>query len=144
MLLTVVNCYSVKLAARIQVIFTAAKLLAIGVIIVGGLVHIAKGNTEILETGFEGTSVQPGKIAIAFYNAMWAYDGWNNLNYVTEEIIEPQKNLPRAIMIGIPLVTVLYLLVNVSYFSVLTFSELLSSPAVAVVDIRCRERRSYG
>ena len=43
------------------------------------------------------------------------------------------RNLPLAIMIGIPLVTVLYLLVNISYFTVMSVEELLNSPAVAVV-----------
>ena len=47
------------------------------------------GHTQHLSSGFEGTETNPGKIAIAFYNGMWAYDGWNNLNYVTEEIINP-------------------------------------------------------
>lgn len=88
-LITAVNCFSVKLAARIQVVFTAAKLLAIAIIIIGGIVRLGQGNTEILATGFSGTNKQVGKIAVGIYNGMWAYDGWNNLNYVTEEIINP-------------------------------------------------------
>ena len=44
-----------------------------------------------------------GNIAIAFYSGLWAYDGWNNLNYVTEEIINPKRNLPLSIIIAIPM-----------------------------------------
>ncbi|MED6281286.1 b(0,+)-type amino acid transporter 1, partial [Characodon lateralis] len=56
----------------------------------------------------------------------------NQLNFITEELKNPYRNLPLAIIIGIPLVTVCYVLVNIAYFTVMTPSELLSSPAVAV------------
>ena len=58
----------------------------------------------------------------------------NNLNLVTEELQDPLKNLPRAILIGIPGVTLLYLLTNISYFTVLSTDDVLESPAVAVVN----------
>ncbi|VDI18884.1 solute carrier family 7 (L-type amino acid transporter), member 9 [Mytilus galloprovincialis] len=108
----------------------AVKLVAI-VCLSGGAVMIARGETEYLESGFEGSQTSPSIIALAFYDGLWAYDGWNNLNYVTEELKDPYKNLPRAIMIGIPLVTVCYILTNVSYLTVLSPAELLSASAVA-------------
>ena len=64
---------------------------------------------------------------------MWAYDGWNTLNYVTEEIDNPYRNLPIAIFVAIPLVTLCYVLVNISYFTVMTLVEISDSTAVAVV-----------
>ena len=76
-----------------------------------------------------------GAIATAFYSGLWAYDGWNNLNYVTEEIINPSRNLPLSVIIGIPLVTVCYLLVNISYLLVMRPNEMMISDAVAVVRI---------
>lgn len=94
---------------------------------------------------------------------MWAYDGWNNLNYVTEELINPyryvvsgfslvcvcvcvdketniymarnkqtNRNLPLAITYGIPIVTLCYVLVNISYLTVMSPEEILTSDAVAV------------
>lgn len=74
-----------------------------------------------------------GKLATAFYSGLWAYDGWNNLNYVTEEIINPKRNLPLSIAIAIPMVTICYLLVNISYLAVMSPSEMMISDAVAVV-----------
>ncbi|XP_076032326.1 L-type amino acid transporter sobremesa isoform X6 [Oratosquilla oratoria] len=131
-LITFINSYSVNLATKVQNIFTAAKLVAIVIIVVGGMIKLAQGNTQYLEKGFEGSTTSAGNIATAFYSGLWAYDGWNNLNYVTEELKNPYKNLPRAIIIGLPLVTVCYLLVNVSYLAVMSTEELLSSETVAV------------
>lgn len=74
-----------------------------------------------------------GALAVAFYSGLWAYDGWNNLNYVTEEIQNPKKNLPLAIAIAIPLVTVCYVLVNMAYLTVMSPAEMAISDAVAVV-----------
>lgn len=131
-LITFINSYSVTLATKVQNIFTAAKLLAILIIVVGGSVRLIQGNTQYLATGFQGSTSSFGDIATAFYSGLWAYDGWNNLNYVTEELKKPYTNLPRAIIIGLPLVTVCYLLVNVSYLAVMSKEELLSSETVAV------------
>jgi len=61
-----------------------------------------------------------------------AYDGWNNLNFAMEELANPYTNLPLAIMIGIPLVTVLYLLISVSYLTAFTKGEMIASSAVAI------------
>lgn len=130
---TFINAYSVSLATKVQNFFTITKLIAVAIIVVGGACMIYQGETEHLQPqeSFEGTSSSVSMVALAFYDGLWAYDGWNNLNYVTEEIKHPYKNLPRAIMLGIPLVTVCYILINISYFTVLSKQELLLSTAVA-------------
>ncbi|KAA0201027.1 hypothetical protein HAZT_HAZT011529, partial [Hyalella azteca] len=94
---------------------------------------LAKGNTQYLATGFTGSTNKLGDVATAFYSGLWAYDGWTNLNNVTEELKEPAINLPRAIMIALPTVTLCYMLVNVSYLAVLSPDELLASETVAAV-----------
>ncbi|XP_031702543.1 b(0,+)-type amino acid transporter 1 isoform X1 [Anarrhichthys ocellatus] len=127
-----VNCLSVKLASYVQNFFTVAKLFIILVIVVAGMVMLARGNTENLSNAFDGTSPSIGAIGLAFYNGLWAYDGWNQLNFITEELKNPSRNLPLAILIGIPLVSVSYVLVNVAYFTVMTATEVLLSPAVAL------------
>ncbi|NXJ66931.1 BAT1 protein, partial [Rostratula benghalensis] len=131
LLLTVINCLNVRLATSIMNIFTAAKLLALLVIAVGGVLLLAKGQT-CFQNAFENTTAGIRAVGVAFYQGLWSYDGWNNLNYVTEELKKPEVTLPRAVMIAIPLVTCLYLLVNVSYLAAMTPSEMLSSGAVAV------------
>ncbi|KAL3860836.1 hypothetical protein ACJMK2_010900 [Sinanodonta woodiana] len=130
-LVAFINSYSVNLATKVQNFFTATKLIAIAIISIGGFVMIGKGERGSLDEGFQDTTSSSALIALAFYDGFWAYDGWNNLNYITEELKNPSKNLPRALMIGIPLVTVCYLLTNISYLSIMTKEELLLSPAVA-------------
>lgn len=132
LLLAAVNIYSVKLATSLQNVTTVTKLVALGIITVGGLYKICTGETEYIAAGFEDTRKDPSLIAIAFYNGLWAYDGWNNLNFITEELKQPEKNLPRCIMIGIPLTTIAYFLANVGYFAVMSKEEVLLSHAVAV------------
>ncbi|XP_064598773.1 b(0,+)-type amino acid transporter 1-like [Liolophura sinensis] len=128
----IVNCKSAALATRVQVIFTLIKLSALVIIIIGGIVKLAQGNTQYLSTGFEGSDTNPSAIAQAFYNGLWAYTGWSSLNYLTEELINPNVNLPRAILFSVPLVIVVYLLTNISYFTVLSKEMLLDAPAIAV------------
>lgn len=127
-----VNCYSVNLGMAVQNIFTAAKLVAVVIVICGGAWKLFQGNTQHLSNAFSGPMPNIGAIATAFYTGLWAYDGWNNLNYVTEEIKNPSKNLPRSIMIGIPLVTLCYALINISYLAAMSEQEMIDSEAVAV------------
>ncbi|XP_065359911.1 Y+L amino acid transporter 2 isoform X1 [Calliphora vicina] len=131
-ILTVINCYNVKWVTRVTDIFTGTKIFALLVIVAAGAWYLFAGNTENWNEPMKGTLTQPGLIALAFYNGLFSYSGWNYLNFVTEELKDPYKNLPKAICISMPVVTVIYVVANIAYFSVLTPEEMLSSNAVAV------------
>ena len=109
--------------------------MALLVIMISGLAWLGLGNHENMLNPMSGTNFSPSKLSLAFYSGLFSYAGWNYLNFVTEELIDPNKNLPRAIYISLPLVTVTYLLANLAYFAVLNPSEILASNAVAVVGI---------
>ncbi|KAG7255484.1 hypothetical protein CRUP_014855 [Coryphaenoides rupestris] len=90
-LITLVNCASVRLASIVQNFFTAAKLIVIVVIVAAGITMLARGHTQNFSNSFEGGSTSFGNIGLAFYNGLWAYDGWNQLNFITEELKNPYR-----------------------------------------------------
>lgn len=130
--LTWLNCYDVKWVAKVQDAFSFGKVLALGVIVVCGVIAFFDPKYDNLSDPFYGSYTEPGRIALSFYSGIFSFAGWNYLNFVTEEIKNPYKNLPRAIMISLPVVTVIYVLVNCAYFVVLSKTDILSSDAVAV------------
>ncbi|KAM3858953.1 cystine/glutamate transporter [Diretmus argenteus] len=127
-----VNCWSVTMASRTQVTLTFIKMFALVLIIVPGVVALAKGKTENFQNGFELDSLTLDRLPLAFYNGLYAYGGWFYLNFVTEEVINPNRNVPLAIICSMVMVTVFYVLVNVAYYTMMTPAELLVSDAVAV------------
>lgn len=150
--LTAINCLSVKWSMKIQDVFTAGKLIALVLITLTGVVWMFMGNTENFENMWEG-NYSADKVGFAFYSGLFAFGGWNYLNFVTEELQDPYKwvsfsriiyytldlivfidfrNLPRAIWIAMPIVTIIYVLVNLAYFAVVPKIEMLSSLAVAI------------
>ncbi|CAG0887366.1 unnamed protein product [Cyprideis torosa] len=128
--LTVINCWDVKWATKVQDIFTFAKLFALALIIGAGLYELFTGHTENFT--FENSETKITKIALSCYSGLFAYSGWNYLNFIIEELKDPVKNLPKAIAISCILVTLVYCLTNVAFFAVLSKADMKLSPAVAV------------
>uniref|UniRef100_A0A663E3S6 Cystine/glutamate transporter n=1 Tax=Aquila chrysaetos chrysaetos TaxID=223781 RepID=A0A663E3S6_AQUCH len=141
-LVMVLNSTSVSWSARIQIFLTFCKLVAILIIIVPGVIQLIKGETQHFKNAFAGNDASVMGLPLAFYSGMYAYSGWFYLNFVTEEVENPEKNIPLAICISMIIVTVGYVLTNVAYFTTISAGELLLSKAVAVVSYR-RKIQSY-
>lgn len=88
-IVTYINIRSVKLFVTINNICSFGKVVACVIVICGGVYELCMGNTKNLSAGFEGTTSNPGKIALAFFNGLWAYDGWVSVTLVTEEVKNP-------------------------------------------------------
>lgn len=129
-LLTFVNCWDVKWATRVQDLFTFGKLFALTIIIGTGFVQLSYGNVQYFN--FEGTEKDVTKIALSFYSGLFAYNGWNYLNFVIEELKDPHRNLPKAIFISCGLVTFVYTMTVVAFHTTLSVLEVAGAEAVAV------------
>ncbi|XP_033106602.1 large neutral amino acids transporter small subunit 1-like [Anneissia japonica] len=129
--MTYINCISVRSATRMQDALTVAKIIALLIITITGFVNLIKvGGVGSFENSFSDISWKG--LGAAFYSGLWSYSGWNCLNFMTEEMKNPKRDLPRAIVAGLFICVVIYILTNVAYFSVLTTDEILISNAVAV------------
>ncbi|OZJ06415.1 hypothetical protein BZG36_00542 [Bifiguratus adelaidae] len=134
---SLINGISVKWGTRVQDVFTALKIVALLVIVATGIVVLARDGQSVGDN-FDGNwfdgyqDVAFSEYALALYSGLWAYDGWNNLNYVSGEMKNPHRDLPRVILFGIPIVIVLYLLANVAYYVVLPASVVTKTNTVAL------------
>ncbi|HSH35370.1 APC family permease [Schnuerera sp.] len=124
--LTIVNYFGVKFGSKLQNYSMIAKLIPIGIIMVLGLMF-GKVSPDLSLTP-KTVDVNFGSIismvAFAVVASLWAYEGWTNLNTVAEELKEPRKNLPLAIIISIVSITALYTLFNYSIYRVIPFNEI--------------------
>ncbi|CAI5440432.1 unnamed protein product [Caenorhabditis angaria] len=138
MLVTWMNFFSLsKFAARFQIIATVAKLLSCFLIIATGFYfYFFKGWTGYLKRPMQGSNYETGRLIMGTYGGLWAFSGWDVLNYSTGEIAKPKKNVPLALMSGIGIVTAVYVAINVAYFVVLDVDTVKSSDAVAAIFAR--------
>jgi APA family basic amino acid/polyamine antiporter len=129
-LITAVNYLSVKLGGTIQVFLTLLKIATIAVIVVSGAVF-GKHVAAPLPSATHWNMATISALLTALVPAMWAYNGFNDLGDLGEEIQNPQRNIPLAIIFGLLTVGGLYLLANVIYFRSLSFAAISSSHHVA-------------
>lgn len=130
-LVTAINYLSVKMGGAIQVLLTSVKIGAIVLIIAGGALYGKHAAAEVPHAAPPIYWGMIGAVLTALVPALWAYNGFNDLGDLGEEIREPQKNIPLAILLGLFTVGGLYLLANVAYFRVLTISQVAQSQHVA-------------
>jgi len=131
LLVAFINSFSVKAASRVQIFFTITKVLVLIIIVCFGMQAVNRGDTDNLQNSFS-EPIKFQTLGTAFYQGFWAYDGWNQLNYITEELQNPYVNLPKAIWIGIPSVTFIYLLTNTAYLAGLSLTQMLETESVAI------------
>lgn len=125
-LLTIVNYFGVKFGSKLQNISMVAKLIPIGIIMISGLIFgkVTPDLSLIPKTGNVSFGSIISMVAFSVVATLWAYEGWTNLNTVAEELKNPKKNLPLAIIISIVSITLLYTLFNYSIYKVIPFSEI--------------------
>ncbi|HEY3103845.1 MAG TPA: amino acid permease [Pyrinomonadaceae bacterium] len=135
-----INCAAVRFSGGVATFLTSIKvLLLIGVGLGaffysgGDWSHLSQANVGGLCEKVAITTGGAAGFAAAMLGALWAYDGWNNITFLAGEVKNPERNLPLGLIISMFLVMGLYLLVNVSYYHVLTPTQIANVAASSSV-----------
>ena len=132
--LSAVNYLGVKPGAVTQNIFTLLKLAALGALIAAGAaaaVHLLPPASSLAADVTRAPASPLLAIGAALVPVLFSYGGWQQTNFIAEEIIAPERNLPRALVIGVIGVVVVYLLANLTYIHALGAAGLAASDAPA-------------
>jgi APA family basic amino acid/polyamine antiporter len=132
-LLSLVNAIGVRPGTWTQNVFTLLKLAAIAALVTSALFAppIAVDAADLAQHA--AAASQPLIIALgtALVPVLFAYGGWQQTNFVAEEMVDAERNLPRALVIGVLIVAAVYLAVNLTYLRALGVSGLAASHAPA-------------
>ncbi|XP_027254525.2 solute carrier family 7 member 13-like isoform X2 [Cricetulus griseus] len=131
----ILNSRGVRELSWLQTGSTVLKMGILGFISLSGvfmLVRIKRENAGRLENAFDAEFPVISQLTEAFFQGYFAFSGGESFTYVAGELKKPNKTIPRCIFTVLPLVTVVYLLANISYLTVLTPREILSTDAVAI------------
>src|SRR6201998_551805 len=131
-IMTVVNYLGVRLGGAVQVVLTVVKIVSV-LLVIGVAFFSGAGSPHpadpVWPTALTGGILTAFLAALAA--ALWAYDGWEDLNLVGSEVENPQKNFPRALLGGVALVAAIYLLFSAACLRVLPFGAVASSSHIA-------------
>jgi APA family basic amino acid/polyamine antiporter len=126
---TLINCAAVSVSGHVASLITILKVitvLAVGVVAFtfqdGSWSHLGMANTGMCTDVTETGGGMAG-FAAAMLGALWAYDGWNNVSYMAEEVKHPERNLPLALIVSMLIVMTLYVVVNLGYYYILSPTE---------------------
>ncbi len=132
LVLTLMNTRSSKASSGFQVVSTVLKIAVLAALVFG-IFFSGEGVVSNFFTASEPARGMDlfGGIAIAMTGAFFAYDGWVNITYVAGEIRDPQRNIPRSLLIGVTGIILVYVLVNQAYLLVMPVEEIAGSKLVA-------------
>ena len=124
------NYVGVRWSALLLNFTTAAKYGALALLVLLAFV-VGQGSFGHFTEAGGGGPVQGGLFGLALVSVMWAYDGWGDLSFVGGEVQDPERNLPRALIVGTAAVVAIYLLVNAAYLYLIPIGAMAQSPLVA-------------
>jgi APA family basic amino acid/polyamine antiporter len=129
LLLSVLHSFDVRLGGRVQSSLIAVQVVLLLAFIVGALRSSAHDEASSLH--FNPSFWFSSAFAVVLIFVSFAYSGWNAAAYIGGEIRNPERTLPQSLLVGTGVVTVLYLLVNLSYLSAMSISQLSGIKEVA-------------
>jgi len=129
--LTGINILGVNISQILANLFSGIKIIAIFMLLAVGMIY---GDWNMHEAAFMATDYPSFSIhafLLAFVGVFWSFGGWHHATYLSGEVLDAQRNVPRAMIVGTLTVTTLYLLANIAYFFLLPIPELIASEKVA-------------
>lgn len=131
--LVALNTLGSKTAGRIQIISTICKLIPLILIMVFGFIF-GSGNNPVLTPMVAADKKPSAVLGSTLLAVLFAFEGWTNVGAIAGEMKNPGRDLPRAIVGGVSIITAVYLVINIAYLWVLPADQLmnLESPASAV------------
>ena len=130
LLISFLNYVGIRKAAEFQLIFTVLKIAIILAIVFIGFSYTL-GTWRHFSEHYPAAKGGVAGFMAALVAALWAYDGWNDLNMVSEEIRRPERTIPIALIAGVATVAALYMLVNAAVQYVLPANVIAASPRAA-------------
>ncbi len=134
---TLMNFLGAKAAGGIQTVSTICKLLPLGLLIIFGLLHQGDVTFQLfpVEAGADKSFISA--LGSALLATMFAYDGWIHVGNIAGEMKNPKKDLPKAIILGLAIVMIVYLLINIAFLMVMSATALAGTdtPASEVATI---------
>jgi amino acid transporter len=130
LLVGLANIRSVRWGAAVQNLSTAGKVLAIAGLAVAAFLFAHPGQGALAGPVDWSPTTWAG-FGLALVSVMWAYDGWADLTFISGEVKDPSRTLPRAIIGGVLAIVAIYIVVNAAYLYVLTVPEMVGSKLVA-------------
>jgi APA family basic amino acid/polyamine antiporter len=130
---TGLHAVNVQLGTRFQVVTTALKLVLIAVFCAAGLLAEPVAGFRIGPPGSAAVEVFSSGFALSLIYVSYAYSGWNAATYVASEVYEPQRVLPRALLHGTVLVTLLYVLLNLVFLRTIPMAQLAGTVEVGAL-----------
>jgi APA family basic amino acid/polyamine antiporter len=129
-LISLLNYIGVKRAGEFQLFFTLLKVaIILGIVFIG--FSYRGGSWSHFSGEYAAAKGGVAGFMAALVAALWAYDGWNDLNMVAGEIRQPERNIPIALIVGVATVGALYMLVNAAVQFVLPADAIAASPRPA-------------
>jgi basic amino acid/polyamine antiporter, APA family len=132
LLISLLNYIGVKKAGEFQLVFTLLKVaIILGIVVVCFSGGNSVGGWRNFAGTFTGAKGGMAGFMAALVAALWAYDGWNDLNMVAGEVKQPERNIPIALIAGVATVGLLYMLMNAGVQYVLPANAIAASPRPA-------------
>ncbi len=125
------NIVGVQLGALFAGLSTIAKFGALVLLVVSSFLLGGNAGGSFSHMASTGAAVDAGVFGLALISVMWAYDGFADLTFASGEVKDPQRNLPRAIIIGTILIIAIYLLANAAYLYVSPIDQMAKSRLIA-------------